>query len=410
MSCGAIARTDNPQREQIFNLVWSRVKEKHFDPKLNGVDWDAVKVKYAPKVASAKDETEFYALMEQMLGELKQSHFNIIPPYRFLAEDEKKEGGAVTGMTVQLVEGKPVITRIEPKLPADKAGLKPGYQIVSIDGKTLDDILPKLKERKLPVQEERVQFMLAMMARLGGTLGESSTIAYLDENDKPQTAQVTHSFAKGELIRFANLPPTPGFVESKRVAPRIGYIRFNIFLIEPILDQIRTSFASMKWNTDGVIFDLRGNPGGVGAMAYAIAGMVTQKPGKLGTMKMRSGELKFPYEPTEKPYRGKVVFLTDEFSLSTSEIMAGGLQENKDAIVVGRRTGGMVLPSIIEKLPDGGRLQYAFADFKTAKGVLLEGRGVVPDFPVELTRKTLLKEGDPILNAAIAQINKRKKS
>ncbi len=402
----ALARTDLKQRQEIFEIVWTRVKEKHFDPKLNGVDWNAVRVRYTSLVASAKTETEFYALMERMLGELKQSHFNVIPPDRFLAEDEKREGGGSTGMTVQLIEERPTISRVEPGSPAEKAGLKPGFVLMEVDGKPLDSILPKLRERHLPLQEERVQFMIAVMGRMGGGIGEKVRLSYLDGDNRPQSVEVTRTSPRGELIQFANLPPTPGFVEARRITPRIGYIRFNIFLIQPLLGQIRAAFTGMKSSTDGVIFDLRENPGGVGAMAYSLAGMVAKKPGQLGVMKMRSGEFKFPYEPDEKPYSGKVVILTDEFSLSTSEIMAGGMQENGDAVVVGRRTGGMVLPSIIEKLPDGGRLQYAFADFKTAKGVLLEGRGVIPNLSVELTRESLLKDGDPILKAAVQQIQR----
>jgi len=100
-----------------------------------------------------------------------------------------------------------------------------------------------------------------------------------------------------------------------------------------------------------------------------------------------------------------VVILIDGGSASTSEIFAGGLQDVGRAIVVGERSMGAALPSIISKLPSGALFQYAMADFKTASGTLIEGRGVKPDVEVKLTRAALLKGRDPQLDAAIALIS-----
>jgi carboxyl-terminal processing protease len=83
------------------------------------------------------------------------------------------------------------------------------------------------------------------------------------------------------------------------------------------------------------------------------------------------------------------------------------MQENGRAIIVGQPSLGAVLPSVIEKLPIGARLQYAIADFKTPHGVLIEGRGVLPDVPVEITRGELLAGRDPVLEKAISELVKR---
>jgi carboxyl-terminal processing protease len=66
-----------------------------------------------------------------------------------------------------------------------------------------------------------------------------------------------------------------------------------------------------------------------------------------------------------------------------------------------------VLPSNVERLAGGVRFQYAVADFKTPKGVLLEGRGVIPDIAVELTRAKLLEQDDLILGTALENLRKR---
>ena len=68
------------QRREAFEIVWRTVKEKHFDPTLGGLDWDKVKRDYAPRAEAAKTDDELHEVLRQMLGELHQSHFNIIPP------------------------------------------------------------------------------------------------------------------------------------------------------------------------------------------------------------------------------------------------------------------------------------------------------------------------------------------
>ena len=80
--------------QETFDIVWRTVKEKHYDPKFNGVDWDKVREAYAPRVAEVKSDQELYALLQQMIGELGQSHFNIIPR-EAVVEDE--EGRAFIG-------------------------------------------------------------------------------------------------------------------------------------------------------------------------------------------------------------------------------------------------------------------------------------------------------------------------
>src|SRR6476659_717919 len=135
-------------------------------------------------------------------------------------------------------------------------------------------------------------------------------------------------------------------------------------------------------------------------MAPGIAGVLGEKATSLGTMTMRAGYTRFFVNPQPNPYLGPVVILTDGGSASTSEIFAGGLQELERAVVVGERTAGAALPSFFQKLPTGALFQYAIGDFKTPKGMLIEGRGVAPDIEVKLTRRALLEGRDPQLDAA----------
>src|SRR5215467_14373496 len=123
-------------------------------------------------------------------------------------------------------------------------------------------------------------------------------------------------------------------------------------------------------------------------------------------MKMRSGEMKFAFFPQENHYTGPVAILVDGMSASTSEIFSSGVQEIGRAVVIGERSAGAALPSFIQKLPTGALFQFAIANFQTPKGVLIEGRGVIPDVEARYDRASLLAGRDAQLEAAVEQIRK----
>ena len=395
-------------RQETFDIVWRTVKEKHFDPTLGGVDWDKVRDQYVPLALSAKSDAEFYSVLRQMLGELHQSHFNIIPPEAVVDDDSPEPKGGSIGIDVRLVDGQPIITRVEPGSSGANSGLRSGFIIKRIDDTNAEQILALFAKSKESEAMRTLRVTRAFMARINGAPETKVRIAYLDERDQLREVTVGREQLKGEMSqRLGNFPPQYTEFEAKRLAGNIGYIRFNIFVMM-LMDRIRTAVRGMA-DAPGLIIDLRGNPGGIGGMSYGIAGVLTNEPASLGSLRMRSGHQNYLINPQPNPYLGPVVIITDGGSASTSEIFAGGMQELGRAVVVGERTAGAALPSIIQKLPTGALFQYAIADFRTPKGTLLEGRGVGPDREVKLTRRALLEGRDPQLDAAIEQINKQSK-
>ena len=160
---------------------------------------------------------------------------------------------------------------------------------------------------------------------------------------------------------------------------------------------------------DGLIVDLRGNPGGIGGMAMGMAGWLVDKPDqRLGTMYMRDATLNFVINPRVDVFAGPVAVLVDGSSASTSEIFAEGLKDLGRARVFGTKTAAAALPSIFEKLPNGDGFQYATANYISAGGKPLEGLGVTPDVEVKLTREGLLAGHDAVLDAALEWIRKKK--
>ncbi|HEV2447373.1 MAG TPA: S41 family peptidase, partial [Candidatus Sulfopaludibacter sp.] len=170
----------------------------------------------------------------------------------------------------------------------------------------------------------------------------------------------------------------------------------------------RRSVVRLQEKCAGFIIDVRGNPGGLGAMAMGMAGWFIDRPDQqLGTLYMRNTTLKFIVNPRAKTFAGPLAILVDGASASTSEILAEGLKDLGRARVFGTRTAAAALPSMFEKLPNGDGFQYAVANYISEGGQPLEGLGVTPDVETPLTRRVLLEGKDPALDAAIAWIQKK---
>jgi carboxyl-terminal processing protease len=125
-------------------------------------------------------------------------------------------------------------------------------------------------------------------------------------------------------------------------------------------------------------------------------------------MYTRDATLKFGVNPRPEVFEGPVVVLVDGLSASTSEILAGGLQDLKRARIIGTKTAAAALPSNFERLPNGDGFQFAVANYVSEGGKPLEGLGVTPDQEVRLTREALLEGIDPVLQAALDSIRLRK--
>jgi len=145
-------------------------------------------------------------------------------------------------------------------------------------------------------------------------------------------------------------------------------------------------------------------------MVMGIAGHFTPNRDTLGVMKTKDSELHFNANPRlvnadgqrVEPFAGPVAILVDSMTGSASECFAGGMQSLGRARIFGQTSMGQALPALFDKLPNGDVLIHAWGDFVTGTGVRIEGRGVVPDVPVALTRASLLDGRDATMDAALA--------
>jgi carboxyl-terminal processing protease len=395
---GATMAASPPQavagRVAAFDEVWQTVNDTFFDPTFGGQDWTAVRDELRPRVERASSDAEARAIVRGMLARLGQSHFAIIPPSN---DPGDFRGELTTPIDVRVAAGDVVlVTRVWPEARAAGDTVKMGDRVMAIDGRDVASMASAPDDdprMHVPLMWRRVANALSgpagsrvtLRLRAPGGAERQVTAARVEAPGRPVTV--------GNLaVQAANLEAVETHTASGR---RIGIIRFNIWMA-PLAEPFAQAIDRFR-NADGLIIDLRGNPGGLADMIRGIAGHLLAEPAVLGRMHMRQADLEFKANPRlstsdgrrVQPFAGPVALLVDGLTASASECFAGGLQSLGRVRVFGTTSMGQALPASTRRLSNGDVLLYAIGDFVTSTGVRLEGRGVVPDDVVALTPENL---------------------
>lgn len=356
---------------RVFDRAWALVNAKYFDAKFRGVDWAAMRVRYRPEAAEARDDDKLYAVINTLLGELKESHNVALTPQRAL--ESKIHQRARVGVGLRRLDDRWVVTEVMAGSPAEAAGVRPGWLLVSRDGRPFAEMSGR------PLAD-----------------GQATTYEFLDERDQPRILAMT-----------ARLLSTGHSLEARELAGGIVYLRFDAF-----------DRTSRRWLSDqlkahraapAVVVDLRQNIGGWFFSLGISLGEFFPRPVQLGTVIWRNGHEseQDSWQWSAARYTGRVVLLVDGATASCAEIFADTLHHYHRAVLVGRKTAGAVVVARLYSLPDGGRLQIGVEDFLGLDGRRLEGAGVPPDVAVALKLADLRAGLDPDLAAALAALQPR---
>ena len=409
----ASAQGQAPQRVETFDAAWTIVRDTHFDKTFNGVDWEAVRAELRPRATAAKSATELRVVLREMLGRLGQSHFSILPASAD-ASMVAAGGTAEPGFDVRLIPEGVLVTSVEPDGSAAAAGVKIGWRLKAIGQALVDDLL-----RALPDSAEdrlrRLEAWRAVELRLRGAVGSRVAVAFEDASDKRVELTLERRAASGQPVTVGNLPTMMVRVDWRReqtpARAVAGVIRFNVWMAA-VDAQFQKAIDALR-GADGIVVDLRGNPGGLALMIRGISGHFVGESVLLGVMKTRESELRFAANPRlvnahgerVAHYAGPVAILVDSLTGSASECFSGGMQALKRARVFGQTSMGQALPALFDRLPNGDVMIHAYGDFVTADGTRLEGRGVIPDEIVPLRRQDLLGGRDRTVEAALSWID-----
>jgi len=380
-------------RAETFKVVWETVRDEYYDPAFGGKDWNAIGEKYRPLAVKTAKSGEFHALLGKMLAELGRSHLAVFAPHQKFAGPKPNPEARLlpAGISLGVADSRIALTSVAQDTPAWNAGLRPGMVVV------------KAGESSMPTREDiRKQSMRALAAArraLAGPAGTAVDVTVKDDAEREKTVSLPRSvpFQEG-----ANLGKS--IFEYRRIRPRIGYIRFDgwAFDLPPKLAAALKEFQ----DSDGLIIDCRQNRGGVNPGVDFLAKALCAESGLLALETTRKGERRdWKHEGSgAAAYAGAVAILIDDGSGSASEVLSGAMQEKGRAVLLGHTSYGGVLNSTQAVLPTGGILQYPHSDMTTPKGKAIEGVGVVPDIPVEMTLADLAKGIDTVIERAIAEL------
>jgi carboxyl-terminal processing protease len=395
------SRTETREgRLAVFDDVWETIHDRYYDPSFHGIDWHGLREEFRPLAAEARTTAELYSVLRRMVGLLRDAHTRVYAP------DEKFDWQhphvISVGLSVREVEGKPVIVAVEEGSEAERAGLRTGDIITSVDG-----------EPALAVFHRRLQEQSGSSTVAAARLRAMATIF---EGERDTRARVGWR-GGDERERFASLRrqwiDRTALLRVRRVSAQIGVVEFDAFTQTVALDFMRSLREKLR-GVRGLIVDLRNNGGGEAEAMTEIASAFLPRGSSLGRFMDRTGRTAF--EPQTRSamlfaaeavalLRVPVVILTSEKTSSAAEIFVATVRERNRATVIGGPTCGCVL-AIRRRhtLPDGGALDVSEMDYRTAAGKRLEGAGIMPDERVTSSVLDLRARRDRAMERAIERL------
>jgi len=274
------------------------------------------------------------------------------------------------------------------------------------------DIRAKLKRGDQHLVEDSKKYLrmtYAVVPLLTGEIGGSVEVKLLDGNDSVQERTLALKAMRGEVNDFGHINQLDVWVEARVIDDKVGYIAFNRFFdpvrVMKVFNESMLSFMDL----DGIIIDVRGNPGGLPEMAKGMMGwFIKEKNRHVGTMYSRHQKIKHLIQPRPEAYSGPLAVLVDGLSGSSSEFFASGLQDLGRAKIFGSCSKGELVNASFVKLPNGDLLFYADSKYVSVSGRCIEGKGVMPDEVVYPSRDVLLQGKDPVIESAMSWIQNRK--
>lgn len=388
------------RRLEVFDQVWTEIRDDYYDPALNGVDWAAVRARYRPRAASVADDEAFHDLLRSMVGELRDAHTRILGPRQ--ARDRRENQTVSAGAILFEVDGRPVVFDVRPGSPADEAGLRPGMEVLSVDGVPVGEALARARAEVGASSSERAATILAYSRLAGGPADEALRLGLVRlDGTRWEVA-----------LPRRPLDSAPRF-EARLLPSGHLYVRFDRFRA-PVARLFREALLRHP-DAPGLILDLRSNTGGDGREGMRVVAPLLDRRTLIARLATRDGRrpsamlglFRLPLQlhaggEAAQLYGGPVAVLVNQGTASTSEVIAASLQERGRARIVGATSCGCALGVLrYRRLATGGALAISEIGLLTGLGRRIEGEGVSPDLPVPLSLADLREGRDPALEAAV---------
>lgn len=394
------AQTVQAERSEIFEQVWNTINEKYYDASFNGVDWKQIGKRYRERLRKVSDDTEFYALLDEMAGELRDSHTRVYSPAQ--REQRKNQKRTSIGISLSEIEKVVAVASVTPGSEAARSGIKPGMIVRSIGGVPVKKAFSEARRAVGASSSERATAMRVFSKLLAGEPGTFLKIGLQDAGGRRTEFVLKRTvFSSAPRVEARILPAGPAY---------LTFGRFDVSIENEI-----TRALDKFTDAPALIIDLRGNAGGDGEMGLRLAGRFFDKNTAIARIVTRSGKPPVEGMPmtleTEnkngRVYSKPVAVLIDERTASTAELISNALQETARATVFGTVSCGCVLAFLDYKpLAGGGDMTLSEFGFVTPRNRRLEGRGVTPDRIIRPTLEDIRTGRDAALEEAVNHLSR----
>ena len=324
-----------------------------------------------------------YEAISGMLASVKDKYTTFLTPKQYAELNEGLDGGGFSGVGISIiVDDKTKILRVLDIIeggPAEKAGIKPGDFIMSVDGHTTKGLTPDDDTKLLR--------------------GPEGTVVHLSiQRDGAEIAPIP-------VTRAVIHQPS---VYAKMLDNGIGYARLTVFGSTTAAELSRALDKLEAQHAKAYILDLRDNGGGYLNAAIEVSSKFIPS-GPIVSVESRGGSnTQYDAEDTAIPSRPLAV-LVNRFTASASEITSGAIQDNGVGELIGEKTYGKGVVQSIHPLPDGSAVKITSARYLTPRGRDINQIGISPDIATVEPKDARL--GDPAhdaqLQAAITYLNGR---
>ncbi|NEN93053.1 MAG: PDZ domain-containing protein [Okeania sp. SIO3H1] len=361
LSCGLWTSSASALTEEqsLLGEAWRIVNLAYVDDSFNHQNWWFVRQKLIKKPLKNRDDT--YNAIQEMLASLDDPFTRLLKPEQY-NNLQVNTSGELTGVGLQIAldpqTGELIVISPLEGSPAEAAGIQPRDRVLEIDG--------------YPTSE----FTLDEAAnRMRGPVGSSVVLTILTQsNDQPE--DIT-------LIRDTiEINPVYAELKSGPETGKIGYIRLSQFNANAATEVSQAIESFEQQGAIGYVLDLRNNPGGLLQAGIEIARLWLDDGTIVYTVNRQRFLGSFDAEGlaiTDSP----LVVLTNQGTASASEILAGALQDNGRALLVGERTFGKGLIQSLFDLSDGSGLAVTVAKYETPNHTDINKQGIMPDIVVE---------------------------
>jgi Tol biopolymer transport system component len=335
------------EKFEVFDQAWRYLRDNYCNPDMNGVNWNAVHTEYEPYVAGATNPHELYGLLNLMIGELNSSHSGLFPP-RGKSKPFEGRIGLAFDVAAYQQSGTLHVSAVVPRSPAAIAGIKPGDELLAIDGTPIG---PHTNYHQLLAH--RTGHLVTLT--LGGANPRKVDV-------KPVGTGVMKNLLYHEWVE-ANRAYVARLSDGK-----LGYA--NLQSMEPSdLQHLNAELSSTTQTLEGVVIDIRSNTGGF-VNPYAIDVLarrhyLTIEPRGLPAAPMRilSGQ-----RALERP----TILVVNRGTLSDGEDFTQGYRTLHLGKVVGEPTAGWIIYTWAARLIDGSVVRLPHARVVTNSGHVME--------------------------------------